>query len=232
MLRWLAAILILPLAPPAQEPASEVTGVVRFTGSHKPQRLNDQIRKDKHGGPHLDGRDIFTEDVVVGSKGEFANVLVRVKGPVKGDFPAPKDPVVLDAKDYLFRPRVLVLRPGQTFVMKNSSFDRFNFDVRTRRSSTMNVGITRGGSREMQFTEAEIGIEVKHLCCPWQVAWVHVMEHLFYAVTGADGTFRIKGLPAGKYELEAWHEKFGVRTATVTLDGKGALAQDFVFEGK
>jgi len=32
--------------------------------------------------------------------------------------------------------------------------------------------------------------------------------------------------------MEAWHEKFGVRAATVTLDGKGALAQDFVFEGK
>jgi hypothetical protein len=47
-----------------------------------------------------------------------------------------------------------------------------------------------------------------------------VSDHPFFAVTGDDGRFTIAGLPAGRYELEAWHPTLGTRTATVTL-GKG-----------
>jgi hypothetical protein len=38
-------------------------------------------------------------------------------------------------------------------------------------------------------------------------AYVGVLDHAFYAVTGKDGTFKISGLPNGKYTLEAYHPK-------------------------
>jgi hypothetical protein len=46
---------------------------------------------------------------------------------------------------------------------------------------------------------------------------------------GKDGAFKIANLPAGKYELEAWHEKFGTRMATVTVGAKEIQTQDFTF---
>jgi len=39
-------------------------------------------------------------------------------------------------------------------------------------------------------------------------------------VSGADGSFTLKGLPPGTYTIEAWHEKYGAQTATVTVAGQ------------
>jgi hypothetical protein len=41
---------------------------------------------------------------------------------------------------------------------------------------------------------------------PWMLGWVHVLEHPFYAITKSDGTFTIKGLPPGEYEVSVLHE--------------------------
>ena len=42
-------------------------------------------------------------------------------------------------------------------------------------------------------------------------------------------TSSISGLPAGKYVIEAWHEKLGTQTADITVDDSGA-SQDFSFK--
>ncbi len=43
-------------------------------------------------------------------------------------------------------------------------------------------------------------------------AFINIADTPFYAVTDADGHFEIKGLPAGRYELAAVHEKLGEQT--------------------
>ena len=60
-------------------------------------------------------------------------------------------------------------------------------------------------------------------------AWVAVMPHPFFAVTGTDGKFSIANVPAGTYELEAWHEKLGTKTASVTVADGDPAATDFTF---
>ena len=42
-------------------------------------------------------------------------------------------------------------------------------------------------------------------------------SHPFFAVTGDDGSFKISGLPAGSYTVEAWHERYGTKTAELTV---------------
>ena len=49
-------------------------------------------------------------------------------------------------------------------------------------------------------------------------AYVNVVPHPFFAVTKDDGSFEIKGLPAGSYTLELWHERLGTQTLPVTVD--------------
>ena len=63
----------------------------------------------------------------------------------------------------------------------------------------------------------------------WMHAKVFVMDNPFFAVSGEDGSFSIKGLPAGTYTLEAWHEKLGTKTGTVTVAANGAATTSFTF---
>jgi hypothetical protein len=61
-------------------------------------------------------------------------------------------------------------------------------------------------------------------------AYVGVVEHPFFAVSGKDGTFHIKNVPAGKYVVEAYHRKAGKQTREIEIgEGKGKTL-DFTFE--
>ena len=39
-----------------------------------------------------------------------------------------------------------------------------------------------------------------------------MVNHPFFAVTGADGTFSLPGLPPGTYTVEVWHEAGGTQS--------------------
>jgi hypothetical protein len=65
----------------------------------------------------------------------------------------------------------------------------------------------------------------------WMNAWIGVLDHPFYAVTGADGTFSLKGLPPGTYTIEAWHEKLGTQTQMVTVGAAESRDVAFTFKG-
>ena len=51
------------------------------------------------------------------------------------------------------------------------------------------------------------------------------------AVTGADGTFTLKGLPAGDYTLEAWTATYGVQEQKVSVRPGESTTVYFDFKG-
>jgi hypothetical protein len=61
-------------------------------------------------------------------------------------------------------------------------------------------------------------------------AYINVLNHPFFAVSGADGTFTISGVPPGKYTLIAWHEKLGEKALEITVADKGTATADFTFD--
>jgi hypothetical protein len=60
-------------------------------------------------------------------------------------------------------------------------------------------------------------------------AYIGVFSHPFFSVTRPDGKFTIPDLPAGTYELTAWHERLGTQTASITVAATETKAQNFKF---
>ena len=48
-------------------------------------------------------------------------------------------------------------------------------------------------------------------------AYVAVVNHPFFCVTGNDGLCRLTDVPAGQYTIEAWHERYGAQTREITV---------------
>ena len=79
------------------------------------------------------------------------------------------------------------------------------------------------------FDKSEDPFKIKCDVHPWMGAYLGVFDHPYFAVTDDSGSYTISGLPAGKYVIEAWHEKLGSQTADITVDDSGA-SQDFSFK--
>jgi hypothetical protein len=63
-------------------------------------------------------------------------------------------------------------------------------------------------------------------------AYIGVVDHPHFAVTGADGAFELKGVPPGDYTVGIWHEQYGVQSVKVTLPPSGEAAADFTVTAK
>ena len=64
----------------------------------------------------------------------------------------------------------------------------------------------------------------------WMNAYAGVLDHPYFAVTANGGAFELKDLPAGTYTIEAWHEKLGTQTQSVTLAAKETKTISFTFK--
>jgi plastocyanin len=166
------------------------------------------------------------------SNGGLQNVFVYVKdglGNLK--FPVPTTPVVLDQKGCSYVPRVLGIQVGQPLDMVNSDETLHNIHALPMANREFNRGQPLKGLKSTTvFTTPEVMVPFKCDVHKWMNAWVGVVEHPFYAVSGTGGAFEIKGLPPGTYTIEAWHEKLGTQTQMVTVGAKESKAISFTFK--
>ena len=81
---------------------------------------------------------------------------------------------------------------------------------------------------ERVFPKGEVMFPFKCSIHPWMTAWAGVLDHPFFAVTKADGTFEIRGLPPGKYTIAAWHGKVG--TVEKVIEVKASTTVDFTLK--
>jgi hypothetical protein len=81
------------------------------------------------------------------------------------------------------------------------------------------------------FDKPEVMVPFRCDVHGWMAAYGGVLTHPYFAVSKPDGSFEIKGLPAGTYTVEVWHEKLGTQTTKVTVDGKSGATADVAFKG-
>jgi plastocyanin len=206
-------------APAAQTGTASIAGKVTYSGAAPEVELVKMTADPKCKELHPDGLERAAFDLA--EDGGVGGVLVYVKG-VSGSFPAPSAAASLDQNGCAYSPRMLAVMAGQDLKITNSDATLHNIHPRPKNNEEFNVGQPRQGMETTRsFSKAELMIPVGCDVHPWMRAYISVFEHPFFAVTGADGSFSIGGLPAGDYEVEALHPTLDATSGRVSLgDGQ------------
>ena len=172
-----------------------------------------------------------TEMFIVGDGGTFGNVFIYIKDGLDGyDFPAPTGSVELDQKGCRYLPHIFGIQAGQTLAILNSDPTLHNIHALPANNPEFNTGQPIQGMRtEQRFENPEIMVPFKCDVHGWMNAYAGVVDHPYFAVTAADGAFQMPNVPPGTYTLEAWHEKLGTQTQSVTVDASGTAEVSFTF---
>ncbi len=202
-----------------------VTGTIAFAGAAPAPKKLDTSNDGACG-------EAFANDVLV-ADGKLQNVFVYVKSglPADANFEISATEVTLDQKGCVYMPRVLGIQAGQPLKIVNSDQTNHNIHPVPKTNREWNESQLKGQAPIIKkFAKAETQIPVKCNMHSWMLAHINVVAHPFFAVSGADGSFSIKGLPPGDYELEAWHERFGAKTLKVSVAAKADAKADFSFD--
>jgi hypothetical protein len=220
-----------PTSAPASAPVAKsaggtgtasVSGKIAFEGT-APAAQKVKVSGDaKCVAMHKDG--IEKQPVKV-KDGGLAEVLVYVKSGISGNYPAPKDPVILDQHGCNYSPLVVALQAGQPVVIRNSDDTLHNVHGQPNDNPEFNLPQPKPMDSTLSpgMDKPELKIKIGCDVHPWMRATMHVIGHPFFAVTKEDGTYEIKNLPAGEYEIEALHPTLPPVSQKVTVkDGEAA----------
>ena len=169
-------------------------------------------------------------ETVVGTDGGLGNVLVYLDdAPLSTGIG--REAVTLDQDGCRFVPHVLAVQVGQPLALSNADPLRHNVHYTPDRNTSQNFAFeTAGQERETSFpVPEETPVTMKCDIHPWMTAYVGVFAHPFYAVTDLDGTYAIDRVPAGEYELVAWHELYGTKRSPIVVADAGSIAGDFLY---
>jgi plastocyanin len=222
---------------PYNGPTGTVTGVISFAGTVPPAKKIDTAADPICGqkNPNL-----MTEDTLV-KDGKLANVFVYVKdgntasGQKFADLPwsTPSTAMSLDQNGCHYKPHVMGIQTNQKLSITNSDPTQHNIHPTPKLNPEWNQTQQSGQPPiEKTFARSEVLIPVKCNQHPWMKAYIGVLKHPFYAVSAEDGTFTLKGVPAGTYTVVAWKEGGAdgtQKSMSVTVPASGNATADFAF---
>jgi plastocyanin len=222
------------ILPAAQTPAhaGSISGRVLFQGDAPVMPVIDMSTNPscdrQHGMPYR------AETVVVNPNGTLRNVFVWIKkGLPPSKWTAPAQAAKLDQRGCVFEPHVLAMMQGQQLEILNDDPILHNIHGESRINASWNQSQPPHGKPQVrQFDSAEAMFPIGCNIHPWMRSYVAVSSNPFFAVTGEEGTFSLKGVPPGTYTIEAVHEKYGKREGSVTLAADGKAAIDFTYADK
>ena len=209
---------------------ASITGDVKFVGKAPENPLIDMSEEPKCRADYPTApRDPVA---VVNANGTVADVFVYVKAglPANTTYPPPTTPVVIDQQGCLYHPRVFGIMVGQQLEIRNSDPLLHNIKAMGKENRPFNISQPGAGmTTDRTFAAPEVMLPFECNVHGWMHAYAGVLPHPFFSTTGTDGKFTIEHLPAGTYTIEAWHEKFGSQTDTVTIGANETKTLTFTF---
>lgn len=219
----------LPLATIDESTADTISGKVLVTGDKRVMPSIDMsanpMCERQHKTPQL------AETEVVNPNGTIRYAFVWIKnGLPKSRWTPPQSNVVLDQNGCVYTPHVLALMMGQQLEIRNSDPVNHNVHAEAQTNVAWNESQPPQAEKKFKtFPREEIWFPVTCSVHPWMRAYLSVVSHPFFAVTGEDGAFSIKGVPPGTYTLEVIQETLGRKTAQVTVAAREPKTVDFTY---
>ena len=208
-------------APAAGAEIASITGQILFEGTAPPQTELQMDGNPECRALHPSGK-ILGGDVLV-ADGKVQNAFVYIKEGLEGKtFEPPQAPVVIDNNTCVYKPHVSGAMVHQPIELRNSDPTLHNIHAYPAKEKQWNLGLPFQGMKVVKkFSEPEVMVKLKCDVHPWMVGYLGVLPHPFFAITGRDGRFELKNLPAGSYTVHVWYERFGVESQAVQVaDGE------------
>jgi hypothetical protein len=159
---------------------------------------------------------ITSRDIVVDPKTQGVSYGIAYLRRPTGDFTEQvkklldKNPtVVLDQKGCEFQPYILAFHKDQKLILKSSDPVGHNVRFSGFTNSGINTMIAPSGQFQTALEAEKLPMELHCDIHSWMKGWLLVLDHPFVAITGADGSFEIKDVPAGNQNLLVWHSEVG-----------------------
>jgi hypothetical protein len=210
--------------------AAKISGKTVFEGT-PPQNAVINMGSDPACASGNKG-EVTSESILV-DNGGLQNVFVYIKDGLgnKYLFDTPMEPVKLDQKGCHYTPHVVGLRTTQPLEVINSDNTLHNVHAMPQSNREFNQGQPVPGMKNaVTFTAPEVLIPFKCDVHSWMHAYIGVVSHPYFAVSGGGGKFELRTIPPGTYTVEAVHEKLGRQTQTVTLGEKDSKEITFTFK--
>ena len=207
--------------------AGSIIGEVKFS-DEPPKMPLVKISKDQD----YCGETLPNEIYLIDPTGALSNVVVFIESPPTTTAAADKQREnMLNNTGCRYVPRIMAMQKGERLSVKNNDpklhIPHSYHDDRT----VFNLSLPFKGTIIDATSRIRHPGILKVVCDThaWMLAYIHVFDHPYFAVTDERGLFTILDLPAGTYILKAWHEDAGVRSQEVIVPETGDLRVFFEF---
>jgi len=212
----------------------KITGTVKLSGT-APHEKGIDMSKDPYCVKQHENSPIKLENVVVGSSGGLANVVLYLSAGLTGNESSASGEPVFDQKGCQYIPHVLAMDVNQKFKVVTSDQTTHNIHPMPTPGGG-NIGWNKSQPPgappiETSWANPEVAINVKCNIHPWMHGYFVVVKGP-YGTTDENGSYTISNVPAGSYTVTAWQEEYGTQTAKVTVAAGQSASANFTFTAK
>ncbi|MEP6991860.1 MAG: carboxypeptidase regulatory-like domain-containing protein [bacterium] len=212
---------------PAAPAADSITGTVTYTGTLPKMKPIDMAKEPTCAADHK--TPVTTESAVGGPNNSLEDVVIYISAGDKPSAPS-THAVRYDQRGCQYVPHVAIVEVNQPIEISNLDKTSHNIHPLAKANAEWNKSQPPGAPPlKESFAKAEF-IPVKCNIHPWMHGYFAVLNTSHATTSGEDGTFSLKGLPAGKYTVTAWHERFGTQSQEVTIGAGAPPKVNFVFK--